>query len=191
MLRLEHRNIAAAAGSRFFTTGVLQAAATRYTTWTMGATVAIDDKAENRTIVSYATAGSSDLNTRTTLSYRQIDDKIGIWNNTDGWLLDPLTTVLGTTYRYHVTHDGTAVRKLFRNGSLVGTDTTVTAQPPAGANVLIIGGANTAMGSIMHGKIGLVYLRAGVLPDAWLAAESNNLANPAAFYTVGAREAVA
>lgn len=188
VLRLEHRNIAASAGSRFFTTGVLEDTATRYTSWTLGATVSLDTKTSNRSIASYATSGSSDITKRTSLAYRQTSDRVGYWNNTDGWLLDTISPVVGQTYRYHVKQNGTTDRRLYRNGVNVATDSVVVEMPPVDANALIIGASQTDLSEIMDGKIGFVYLRNGLLTDSWLAAECLNLSTPNSFYDVSPLE---
>jgi hypothetical protein len=165
----------------------LAAGVTRYTQWTLGVSALMTDKSSNsENFVNYAVSGDVGNTNRAALGWRVTTDRLGLWNNADAWLEDTVAPAVATTYRLHDVHDGTTSRKLYKNGSLAATDTTITAMPGATANALYFGISGGDLVQPLHGSLGFIYLRASILSAAWIAAESLNVLTPGSFYSVGA-----
>lgn len=161
-----------------------QTGLTRYTTWTVGATVKLDSKPTNMAIVSYEVNGSTATTNRVTMAYRQSSDRFGLWNDTDGWLLDTVSPAVGTTYRLNASHNNTSGRKIYRNGGVAASAGTSTAKPGVSADSILFGMENWAKLEDLDGSIGFAYIAPSLFSDAYVAAEYSNLTNPATFYTI-------
>lgn len=88
-----------------------------------------------------------------------------------------------TDFMMHIAYDGTTARHGWYNGGSKVTDAGITAR---GSDLpfLICGGERETSGTLnWRGRVGLCYVRDGVLSDAWIAAEWANF-NDASFYTV-------
>ena len=162
---------------------LLAESVTRYTTWSIGVSAILSSKGQNRSFVSYEQSGSSVNTLRVTIAYRNTSDQIGVWDTDNSWLYSSITPELNRNYRFNAVYDGTTGRYFYTDGSKQ-SDLTITAKPTTGANALYIGINNADLVEDMHGHIGYVYLRNSVLSDGWIAAESDNLSDPLAFYTV-------
>lgn len=114
-----------------------------------------------------------------------VDDgnNLGCFDTNDSWVYcsptaDPDKNLF---HRVHVVYDGTSARHVYSNGGSKGTDATITGGG-ASADTLFIGAGNTiATVEGWRGAIAIAYLRAGVLSDAWVAAEYAALNDPANF----------
>lgn len=164
----------------------------RFTSWTLGATVRMATVGANRPIITYDREGGSDSTDRASLVYRQATTQLGLWNTTDSWLNASGTQGTGTTYRVHGTHSTTTDRKLYVNGGNVQVDSGV-AQKPSGSGdcSLYMGVNNLANTEWQDGRLGFFYLRSGELSADWIAAEYANVTTPATFYSVGSEESQA
>lgn len=155
------------------------------TTFTMGATINLDSKPGGSQVavgfVDTDTAASN--NNRVILGYRNTD-VLAMWDKNNSWQ-DSTTTglTLGQSYRIHAVYNGTTNRRIYVNGALGGTDTTVSAIP-TGLDTLFIGAEDGDLAEKLDGKVGFVYLRASALSADWLAAEHSNLNNPGGFYSI-------
>jgi hypothetical protein len=156
---------------------------TRYTTWTMGASVVVNNKTANHAVLSYTEDATSNA-TRATLAFRDAPDGFGHWNTTDSWLMDATDPTAGVEYRVNATQATTANRKVYMNGT--GTQDTTVAQKPSGAGavVLYVGAEDLSLSELMVGSINYVYLRNGELTANWIAAEDISWRTPASFYTI-------
>lgn len=161
-----------------------QTGLTRYTTWTVGATVNLASKTANMAVISYEVNGSTATTNRVTLAYRQSSDRFGLWNDTDGWLLDTVSPSTGTTYRLNASHNNTSGRKIYRNGGVAASAGTSTAKPGASADSILFGMENWAKLEDFDGVVGFAYIAPTLFSDAYVAAEYANLNSPATFYTV-------
>ena len=156
----------------------------RYTTWTMGASVKLDNKAAIQGIMTYTVNGSSNSADRATIAYRLSSDRLGLWNDTDTWLLDTISPVVGTVYRINASHNGTSGRKFYRDGTLTASSGSSTARPSPGADALVFGMESWMRGEDMSGSMGFAYLAATQFSDPYIAAEASNLASPSTFYSI-------
>ena len=157
---------------------------TRYTTWTMGCSARLDNKTANQGILTYTVNGSSNNADRVTLAYRQSSDRLGLWNDTDTWLLDTISPVVGTVYRLNASHNGTSGRKIYRDGTLTNSAGSSTARPSVSADAIVVGMESWARAEDMSGAVGFAYLAPTQFADAYVAAEAANLASPSTFYTI-------
>lgn len=188
--RLEPQPGVAGGGLRCNTGYARSAGLTRSTTWTMGVSAALSSKPYNCAALSYGAASVSNDTDRVALAFRLSSDRFGIWNLEDGWLLDSASPPTnGTPWRLHAVHNGTAGRKVYRNGVETSSGAS-TGKPSAPGDTLFIGAEDATMAEPFNGVVSFVYLRASVLPPQWLQAETSNLAAPESFYTVGAEEPV-
>ena len=162
---------------------------TRYTTWTIGISVAIAAKpAVSQAILSYTVNTSTDDTKRATIAWHQATDRFGLWNNADGWVDAAGAPSLNVRYRLHDVHDGTTVRTIYKDGAAV-SDNTITAMPDAAASAIYLGIDDASAAQPTSGNLGFVYLRAEVLSAEWIAAEVSNLHDPGGFYGVDDEEA--
>lgn len=169
----------------------LSAAISDLSVFTLGCTVIPKPYASgngNNAIVSLST-GVDSADQRIGLLRRNATGRFGLWHTGQGWLDGTTSVVSGTKYRLHARYNGTSNRALFVNGAKEAEQNSIAA-PPAGRTSLYLGAEDTSFFEKFAGQIGFVYLRGSLLSDQWIAAEASNLANPAAFYTVGAAEAV-
>lgn len=175
-------NVAGAANAGFHANGL-----SKYTTWTMGATISIAAKGANGAIVSYESEASSGTTDRVTFAFRNTTDRIGLWNVTDGWLENSIgAPSTNTAYRVNCYHNGTSGRGIYVNGANATTTGSSTAKPTGSAPMRIwIALENAIMAEDFRGSIGFVYLRPSVLTANWLAAEYSNINAPGSFYSVG------
>lgn len=157
---------------------------TRYTSWTMGASVKLDNKAAIQGLMTYTVNGSSLSSDRVSIAYRLSSDRLGLWNDTDTWLLDTISPVVGTVYRINASHNGTAGRKFYRDGVLTASAGSCTARPSASANALVFGIESWMRGEDMSGSMGFAYLAPVQFSDQYVAAEASNLIAPSTFYTI-------
>ena len=156
----------------------------RYTTWTMGLTMKMSSKSTAMAMMTYTINGSSANADRATIAYRLSSDRLGLWNDTDTWLLDTISPVVGTTYRINASHNGTSGRKFYRDGTLTASAGTSTARPAAGANTLVMGMESWTKGEDFAGELGFAYLASTAFSDHYVAAEWANLTSPATFYSI-------
>ena len=150
--------------------------------FTLGCTFS-QDNATQKTIVSYRDQSAGATDDRVSIAVDD-GDKLAVWDNANSWLhpspaIDP---GLGVAHRVAVTYDGSE-RRLYVDGTQVAAQSGVT-PAPGDWDMLTIGMNDGSGGSRHRGTVGLVYLRPGVLPAGWLAAEHANLSDPAAFYVV-------
>lgn len=163
---------------------------TRFTTWSIGASVRFASLAGNSAMVSYDADGSTGSTLRETLVYRSATFQVGLWNTTDTWLMSTATIVPNTVYRYNVTHNGTSDRKIYKDGGSVQVDSGVAQKPSVGADALYLGTGFQTSTETMSGLLGFVYLRDGELSAEWIAAEYANISSPSDFYIVGNPEEI-
>jgi hypothetical protein len=160
----------------------------KFTQWTMGVASSYHDLASgNQALLSYSEDSGTD-SLRATLAYRETGAAHGLWNSSDSWLMDgsasPTPPAL-TQWRVATSQNGTTDRKLYRNGALVGTDTTVAQRPGGvGSGAFFIGAEDTTVSEEFDGCLGLCYLRSGVLTADWLAAEDKSWRTPTTFYSI-------
>jgi hypothetical protein len=90
------------AGANTFSTatGYLKATGlTRYTTWTIGLDVAVGGGGTTESILSYTTDASTDDTVRSSFGWRQSTNRLGIWNNADGWVESGSAPTPGVVYQ--------------------------------------------------------------------------------------------
>lgn len=91
-----------------------------------------------------------------------------------------------TDFMMHLAYDDTTARHGWYNGGSKITDNTITARGSTLDFAIFGAERETVNTNAWRGRVGLCYVRAGVLSDAWIAAEYLNWSNPAGFYTVTA-----
>jgi hypothetical protein len=108
---------------------------------------------------------------------------VALWNPDDSWL-QPTSTggTVSTLYRAAGVLNNTTDRKLFLNGTLIGTDTGAATRPISGTKFKI--GGSSGAGEFANAEIGYTYLRNGALTADWLAAEYASWHSPSTFYSV-------
>jgi hypothetical protein len=153
--------------------------------WTAGVTLAPSDNVQ-RTPMALTQAGSSNAgNVQVT-----VDDgtKLGVWDSTNLWLyLSPnVDPALDTSHRVNVVYNGTTARHIYYNGGDKETDSTITARGSAIAHLVMGSAFEGSQHESWRGTVGFAYCRVGVLSDAWIAAEYDNLDAPDTFSTLGA-----
>lgn len=192
--RLDPVEIEAGAGARFSTNGLntddghnVATGLTRFTTWTLGVSAVIRAKgAASQNFINYTISGGTPNGSeRAAVAWRQSSDRLGIWNQADGWLEGSAAPSVGVTYRLHDVHEGTTQRKYYEQGVLKGTDTGITAMPVSGASALYFGTTDAGLIQPLDGSLGFVYLRDEALSADWIAAEVANMHAPNTFYSVG------
>lgn len=147
--------------------------------FTFAATVVMDtNNTDNQQAVTLCQSFGSSSN-RVTIGNRQTGEVYTSFSADDSWL-DGSAVSVGTAVRLAATYDGSTARKLYINGSLAGTDNTITSKA---MDTLVIGGGS-ASGANWRGRIGFAYVRRGLLSADWLAAEYSNLNAPASFYSI-------
>jgi uncharacterized protein (TIGR02217 family) len=158
-------------------------------TYTLGATIAMSSAGQNRMAVSYWRKAAGTTNTRQSLGYRSATPSLAIWDVNNSWL-EPspaINPTLNTSYRIHAVYEGTTRRRIYVDGALKNTQTTITAVPST-LDTILVGREDDSNNEAWRGKVGFVYLRSGALSADWIAAEYANLDDPATFYTVGSQE---
>jgi hypothetical protein len=83
--------------------------------------------------------------------------------------------------RLHIVHDGTTERKLYYNNTVY-TDAPCAERPSADADSILIGYNDADYQFGTDGYLSFLYIRSGILSDAWITAENNNLNDPYDFY---------
>lgn len=158
------------------------------TQWTLATTAATREaSAVTRAAVSFGETASTTGARRATVGRNGTTGYIGLWNSVESWLMDTTTpAIVDKKIRVHATHDGVASRSLYIDGALSNSAAPVSARPAGTSTTLFFGARDISASEIWVGTIGFTYLRAGVLPSPWIAAESANLASPASFYSVAA-----
>lgn len=158
----------------------------RYTTWTMGATIKqrLFDDPPTTAIISYATTGSGSNTNRATLGIRGSAAGIGVWDSSSAWESEALNTLIDTPYHVSATYNGTGDRLFYRDGVLRGTDDISAAKPEAGADTLFIGRSDEDDVEQLSGDLTHIYLRAERLTADWLLAEYKSWVTPSEFYQV-------
>ena len=156
----------------------------RFTEWTMGCSASVaSTNGTNRAMLSYSTNTNVDAD-RETMLHRSTRI-FGAWNSNDAWLMSTGTFVVDQRYRFNESFNGTINRKIYKDGALSATDTGTSQRPAGTGETSLFIGVDLVNGSQRwFGKIGYVYLRQGILPDEWIAAEYLNWETPANFYTV-------
>ena len=156
---------------------------TKFTTWTMGASVIPDAGALSGDdhFISYGTTGST---SNTYVATANLNSGVyRLWNSTDGFLSGGPSGATGVRKRINYTHNGTTARTLFVDGAQAATGATAQ-RPGLNGDRLYIGTGVTGSTNSYDGKLNYAYLRSGVLSAAWLAAEYASWETPASFYTV-------
>lgn len=161
------------------------------TTWTMGVSARTTRLSVSSGMVSYSKTGDPATvanPSRESLAMRGTNNIVGLWNSTDSWVQPTGAMVANTRYRFNATHATTANRRVYRNGALAVTDTTV-AQRPLTPDRFYVGASfdvspATASNEHWAGTLQYAYLRNGELPASWLAAEYASWETPASFYTI-------
>lgn len=151
---------------------------TDYTVFTMGVTGTISSKGVNRCLVSYhdfTTGGTP--NDRISVSYSNSVTQFGVWDDLNTWLYatSPFNPELDEPFRLNVQYNGTTERKFFVNGELAATSGAISAH--SGMDRLRLFSEDETYNEKWHGGAGFVYLRSGLLSDAWLQAEYDNFFN--------------
>lgn len=159
-------------------------------TYTLGCSLAIATKGQNRTAVSYWDESAGATNTRQGISFRSATPSLAIWDVNNSWLepspaIDP---TLNQPYRVHAVYQGTTSRNIYVDGTLKNIQTTITAVPSTLDTLLILMEDDSAA-EAWNGNVGFVYLYPGVLSADYLAAEYANLNAPGSFYSVGSETA--
>jgi hypothetical protein len=155
--------------------------------WTAGVTFAPSDNVQ-RTPLALAMPGN--FNTGNVQVTVDDGNSIGIWDTSNGFLylsptVDPAT---GVSHRVNLIYNGTTARHLFYNGGDKETDSTITARGSAIAHLVLGSAFEGGQWESWRGTVGFAYCRIGVLSDAWIAAEYDNLDAPGTFSTLGAEE---
>ncbi len=88
-----------------------------------------------------------------------------------------------TDFMVHLAYDGTTARHAWYNGGSKITDSVIVARGSDLDFVIFGGERETSDTNSWRGRIGLCYMRNGVLSDAWIAAEYANYTD-AAFYSI-------
>lgn len=152
------------------------------TVFTMGGRARINaTHTASSTFLSYST-NDNNANNRATLSFRNTNN-LALWNSTSNWYAPVFPFVTATPYTFHAMHDAAVGRHMRINGGGFAPAATA-ARPVAGTQALFIGAESTSFVERLFGAIQYCYLRAAVLPAAWVNAETANINTPATFYTV-------
>lgn len=171
-------------GMRLTANGRVNIPITPSTTWTMRATGRRSD-ATTRVIAALAQPGSAFGNAVNmawvTSSLRPAFD---VANGALAFTSPPAPST-STDFMMHIAYDGTAARHGWYNGGSKITEPAIRARG-ADLTFLICGNERETIDSVpWRGRIGLCYVRDGVLSDAWIAAEFANFNDPA-FYSISA-----
>lgn len=157
-----------------------------HTTFTMGCTLIVDAKAQNRCAVSYLDeSAASGTSRRAIIAFRNSTSTLALWDFSNSWL-EPSPTVnptLGQSYRVHGVWQGTTARRIYIDGTQRNSAAPITAVPND-LDTIIIGHEDADTLERFSGDIGYVYLAPSALSAAWIAAEHSNLNDPANFYSI-------
>lgn len=109
---------------------------------------------------------------RATLGERHTGNTWTNFDDDNSWNDAGVTSAAdGLQHRLHAVYNGTVNRKLYLDGVLEATDTTITAQTDSnGWGTIVIGGGSSS-GADWLGYIGFAYLRFDELSADWIAAE--------------------
>lgn len=154
-------------------------------TYTLGVTLSIASKGQNRTAVSYWREAAGGTNTRQVIGYRHTDTTLAIWDVNNSWLeaSPTINPTLNQSYRVHAVYSGTSFRKIYVDGAEKNSQSTITAVPNTLDTIRMLT-EDTDDAEQWSGVIGFVYLRPAALSADWLAAEYSNLNAPGSFYSV-------
>lgn len=158
----------------------------RNTNWTIGASlIPAAITAFNQTILSLSEA-TEDNASRATLVQRLLGN-YGIWSSSNGWLDAPPSPApaVGQRVRLHQTQSGTTSRKLYLNGALGASQSSVVARPSTAAEFMYIGAEDTSYAERLTGAVNYVYMRYAEMPASFIKAEYDSW-EAGGFYTVGA-----
>ncbi|WP_119305049.1 LamG-like jellyroll fold domain-containing protein [Dongia deserti] len=158
-------------------------------TYTLGATIAMSSAGQNRTAVSYWRKAAGTTNTRQVIAYRSATPSLAIWDVNNSWL-EPspaINPTLNQAYRVHAVYEGTTRRRIYVDGALKNTQTTINAVPST-LDTVLVGREDDSNNEQWRGKVGFVYLRAGALSADWIAAEYSNVNDPGGFYSIGGEQ---
>lgn len=158
------------------------------TTFTMAFSGHSDDLTTvNRQALTYLQTINSDSG-RCTLGHHNISgDPWTNWDITNSWN-DGSNISSGTDVRVHGVWDGTATKKLYLDGSIDSTDSTMSSI--GGSNDTFNVGNNGKSGGAWHGDIAFVYLRLEAMSANWISAEVDNQDNHATFYSLAAEASI-
>lgn len=146
--------------------------------YTMSATLVMDtNTTENQQAMTFCQTYGSSTN-RSTLGNQNSGETFTTYSASDSWLDAGGLTVGSVSTRLAAVYNGSTDRKIYRQGILAGTDTTITS---TSMDTLCIGGGS-ASGANWRGRIGFAYLRLEAMSADWLAAEALNLRSPQRFY---------
>lgn len=161
----------------------------KFSAWTMGLTARLwhgvtGSSGTTKFFGSYGTNDGGGSNNQY-LYASSSTDRYTIGNSTDGVLIDPtVVPARWDQYRFHVTHDTTVERRLYRDGAARAIDSGVAQRPGGAGDTFFIGAENTDNSAPMYGSLTRIYLREGILSPGWLAAETLSWESPGDFYTV-------
>lgn len=132
-----------------------------------------DTSTIDRFVLSYWQLRSGTANTaRVSIGYHDATDKIGVWDNSNGWL-DSGTA--GTTMRrYCAVYVSTTERRLYYDGGNKVTDATIT-QAPSGLNVIYGGGDDDSESNCWERRFGYTILYPGDPSDHLVLLDSDSL----------------
>ena len=131
--------------------------------------------------MSQGTANSD----RASLAYHGTTNKISWWNSTDSWADGSTTPLSYQTFRIGASHDGTASRKTWFDGTLEVNDSPISARPiSAGTSAEFIVNATETNAENGEAYYQYVWLRHEIMTDDWMSADSLNSNTPASFYTI-------
>lgn len=153
------------------------------TSFTMGVSIAPDDTTTDHAL-TYRASSSPVTNRLVTLGHGA--SGVFCWDSAgNGFLYSGVSAPTdGSATRCHVTYDSNYERKVYVSGVMATSDAGI-AVLPTDLDILTIGRDDENSANYWRGKIGFAYLRSGVLPPEWLAAEQANLSSPSTFYVVG------
>jgi hypothetical protein len=156
------------------------------TTFTLGVTGSLAATGANRAALSYWRQAAGGTNTRVTMAFRNATPEFALWDPSNSWLsASPVfNPSLNTAFRAHAVYEGTTRRRLYINGALANTQTTITAAPGT-LDTLRVGSEDSDSAERWNGQVGYVYLYPAALSAEWIAAEFANVNAPASFYGLG------
>ena len=158
------------------------------TAWTVGISVQAASTAQKYFLGVVPTGGySSTQSVHIGADYISVSDsRVAVYDGSNGWLYSASNAQISTAamQRVNVAYNGTTARHLWVNGGDKGTDSTITARGAGIAHLNIGASTENNYTDAFIGLMGFAYARAGVLPDAWIAAEYANLNAPGTFYSI-------
>lgn len=154
--------------------------------WTMATSVRWADTTGDlqQGFLSYANGTS--YSNRATLAYDDGPDVIATWNSSDSWMNSTRNPGHNDVFRPALSHDGTAGRTLWVDGVLEASEGSSSSRPSGSGTAaeFIINASEHDATEDGEAYYQFAWLRHEVMSDAWMAADGDNMADPAAFYNI-------